>query len=79
LALLDEGETTCCYARSEKHWITDPQGVAWEHFHTLGHIPVFGEGRQAAAAPTEAAACCPPAPRGRPVGIAVKSASSGCC
>src|SRR5256885_5157448 len=35
MALLDEGTTTCCYARSEKHWITDPQGVAWEHFHTL--------------------------------------------
>jgi hypothetical protein len=31
MALLDEGATTCCYARSEKHWITDPQGVAWEH------------------------------------------------
>ena len=35
MALLDEGQATCCYARSEKHWITDPQGIAWEHFHTL--------------------------------------------
>ena len=35
MTLLDEGETTCCYARSEKHWVTDPQGIAWEHFHTL--------------------------------------------
>ena len=35
MALLDEGETTCCYARSEKHWVTDPSGIAWEHFHTL--------------------------------------------
>ena len=43
LALLDEGETTCCYARSEKHWVTDPQGIAWEHFHTLGNIPMFNE------------------------------------
>ena len=43
MALLDEGETTCCYARSEKHWVTDPQGIAWEHFHTLGNIPVFSE------------------------------------
>lgn len=59
LALLDEGETTCCYARSDKHWVTDPQGVAWEHFHTLGHIPVFSEGR-AAEAP-QASACCAPA------------------
>lgn len=57
MALLDEGETTCCYARSEKHWVTDPQGIAWEHFHTLGDIPVFNE-----AAPSSAAgACCTPA------------------
>jgi hypothetical protein len=57
MALLDEGETTCCYARSEKHWVTDPQGVAWEHFHTLGNIPVFGAGTIGG----EAAACCTPA------------------
>ena len=79
LALLDEGETTCCYARSEKHWVTDPQGIAWEHFHTLDSIPVFSEPAKPAAA--EASACCaPPAPRGKPVGIAVKPASpSSCC
>lgn len=69
LALLDEGATTCCYARSEKHWVTDPQGIAWEHFHTLGNIPVFQEPAQGSAAtaccapgaPTAQAACCPPA------------------
>jgi catechol 2,3-dioxygenase-like lactoylglutathione lyase family enzyme len=73
--VLDEGETTCCYARSDKHWVTDPQGIAWEHFQTLGDIPIF---RQAAAA-ASAAACCGPADvRGKPVGIAVKAAGS-CC
>ena len=77
LALFDEGETTCCYASSEKHWITDPQGVAWEHFHTLGDIPVFTQRKAAPAA--EASACCAPsAPRGKPIGIPVKSGSS-CC
>jgi catechol 2,3-dioxygenase-like lactoylglutathione lyase family enzyme len=89
MALLDEGATTCCYARSEKHWITDPQGIAWEHFHTLGSIPVFREGENAAAAacctPSEATApaaepaqagCC--TPRGKPLGIPVKSSTS-CC
>ncbi|MEK9777131.1 MAG: ArsI/CadI family heavy metal resistance metalloenzyme [Quisquiliibacterium sp.] len=67
MAMLDEGETTCCYARSDKHWITDPQGVAWEQFHTLGDIPVFNEASQPASgaaccAPTQptAAACCAP-------------------
>ena len=55
MALLDEGETTCCYARSDKHWVTDPQGIAWENFRTLGNIPVFHEAAQPAA---PAAACC---------------------
>lgn len=56
MALQDDGETTCCYARSDKYWITDPQGVAWEQFQTLDSIPVFSE------APKQgAAACCAPA------------------
>jgi lactoylglutathione lyase len=86
MALLDEGQTTCCYARSEKHWVTDPQGIAWEQFHTLGDIPVFREAPQAGEAPcctpapasaeTDATACCTPTPRGKPVGVAVKSS---CC
>jgi len=80
MTLLDEGETTCCYARSEKHWITDPQGIAWEHFHTLDNIPVFSEVKpEAAGASTEASACCAmPASRGKSIGIAVKFGSS-CC
>src|SRR5664279_4608122 len=56
MALLDEGETTCCYARSDKHWVTDPQGIAWEHFHTLDSIPTFSQA--SAGVPQEAAACC---------------------
>lgn len=76
-SVLDEGSTSCCYARSEKHWVTDPQGIAWEHFHTLGDIPVFSESAQAAASPqAQAAACC--TPRGKPVGIPVKAGPS-CC
>jgi hypothetical protein len=55
MALLDEGTTTCCYARSDKHWITDPQGIAWEHFHSLENIPVFNEAAQSAPKPAPAA------------------------
>lgn len=77
LAVLDEGETTCCYARSDKHWVTDPQGIAWEHFRTLDSIPTFSE--RSAGVPQETAACCGSgASRGKPGAIAVKSASS-CC
>lgn len=67
LALFDEGETSCCYARSDKHWITDPQGIAWEQFHTMDSIPVFSESKTTASA----AACCAPAPAG--------SAAAACC
>ena len=84
MALLDEGNTTCCYARSEKHWVTDPQGIAWEHFHTLGDIPVFNE-----AAPSSApGACCTPsaaapapaAPRAACCGPATATNSkTSCC
>lgn len=79
LTLSDDGETTCCYARSEKHWITDPQGVAWEQYHTLGDIPVFNEKPAATTDGKAASVCCAPrVPTGKPIGIAVKAASS-CC
>jgi lactoylglutathione lyase len=78
MTLLDVGETTCCYARSDKYWLTDPQGIAWEQFHTLSGIPTFSEAKPAAA--PQASACCPgSAPRGKPIGISVASAPSGSC
>ena len=77
MAVLDEGETTCCYARSEKHWVTDPQGIAWEHFHTLDNIPTFSQ--DSAGVPQQSAACCGnTAPRSKPGVIPVKPVSS-CC
>lgn len=79
-ALLDEGETVCCYARSEKHWVTDPQGIAWEHYRTLERSEVYGEPGPAAAAEKGAgSACCAgAAPRGKPLAVPVKDASA-CC
>lgn len=76
MALLDQGETTCCYARSDKHWVLDPQGIAWEHFHTLDGAPVYGESRKTSPS-SGATSCC--APSGKPVGIAVEPADSACC
>jgi len=40
--VIEEGETVCCYAQSEKSWIADPQGVAWETFFTHGDSTVYG-------------------------------------
>jgi catechol 2,3-dioxygenase-like lactoylglutathione lyase family enzyme len=42
-AVLKENQAECCYARSDKYWVLDPQGLAWEHFHTFGEVPRFGE------------------------------------
>jgi lactoylglutathione lyase len=76
MTLLDVGATSCCYARSDKHWVTDPQGIAWEHFHTLADIPVFSEKAKAAKG-VEAACCVTPSSRGKTIEIPVKQAS--CC
>lgn len=59
--LLEQGETTCCYARSEKTWVHDPQGVAWETFLTVGESPVYGEDVELTPQKTKAA-CCSPSP-----------------
>ena len=72
----DQGETSCCYARSEKHWLTDPQGVPWEHFHTLGDVAVFGR-RPAAAADATPACCAADAPHGARVAGAGEPARCG--
>jgi catechol-2,3-dioxygenase len=59
--VLEEGMTTCCYARSEKSWINDPQGVRWETFLTSGESAEYGD--DADLGPVDAAtpaACCVP-------------------
>ena len=73
---------TCCYARSNKYWYTDPQGVAWETYHTLSQVEYFGGSSEAAQCGTASegesqSACCAP---GKPA-VAGKAdrASTGCC
>jgi len=56
--VLDEGETTCCYARSNKQWITDPQGVAWETFLTRRESAVYGHDQPERATESAARPCC---------------------
>lgn len=57
IAAQDQPNAECCYARSDKYWTTDPQGIAWETFHTLESIPVRGE-----AARPDSNSCCAGAP-----------------
>jgi catechol 2,3-dioxygenase-like lactoylglutathione lyase family enzyme len=59
--VIEEGETTCCYAHSEKSWIDDPQGVQWETFLTTGESVVYGTDEIRPKAEKEAEkACCAP-------------------
>lgn len=72
--LVEQTGTACCYARSDKYWVTDPSGIAWETFHTLGALQVYGEDRQGAGEQpccvpqtgssdmTNKGACCAPKP-----------------
>ena len=57
-SLQDEPGTNCCYANSDKHWVTDPQGIAWEGYHTLGEVRYFNGDH---ADPHAESACCAPA------------------
>jgi hypothetical protein len=58
--VLQEGATTCCYARSEKSWITDPQGLSWETFLTSGESTVYGDSVDLGPIRTASGACCTP-------------------
>ena len=68
---IEERGAACCYASGDKYWVTDPQGIAWEHFHTLGDIPVFGSAATGTGSP-DSACCAPAAP-------AQSSGSTQCC
>jgi catechol 2,3-dioxygenase-like lactoylglutathione lyase family enzyme len=59
--VLEEGRTTCCYAKSEKTWVEDPQGVQWETFLTTGESTVYGGDAVEGA---RRKACCQPHPVG---------------
>jgi catechol 2,3-dioxygenase-like lactoylglutathione lyase family enzyme len=83
--LIQEDEQACCYARADKYWVTDPTGIAWEIFHTLGNIPVYGEDTPAfdhgtSGVPTQTvgaankSVCCVPKAKREP-----EATRPGCC
>jgi hypothetical protein len=73
--IIEQGQTACCYAKSEKSWIDDPSGIAWETFFTTGESITYGDGsgeREARVAHEKPSAC------GVPQAAAVAAAAT-CC
>lgn len=66
----DEESTTCCYAHSDKSWVSDPSGLRWETFFTFGEATTYGEDKSLEA--TNAQACCAP-------DVGAKITAKACC
>ena len=58
--VLEEGQTTCCYAKSEKSWISDPDGVVWEAFFTNGEATTYGDSPALDTLTASETRCCAP-------------------
>jgi catechol 2,3-dioxygenase-like lactoylglutathione lyase family enzyme len=74
MGTVDEGDTVCCYARSDKSWIQDPAGIAWEAYRTMEDAQVFSGHMDAAEG-----ACCTPETKGTPDCCEPSPETSGCC
>jgi catechol 2,3-dioxygenase-like lactoylglutathione lyase family enzyme len=83
--MIEESGQSCCYAKADKYWVTDPTGIAWETFRTLGSIPVYGEdtpvfNHDSSTVPTPGegpaikGACCVPKAKSEPA-----AETAGCC
>jgi len=70
LSTFNEGETTCCYAKSDKTWVQDPGGIAWEAYHSMEDVEFFND------APAAEGACC--VPKAKPEASSCEP-KSGCC
>jgi catechol 2,3-dioxygenase-like lactoylglutathione lyase family enzyme len=72
--IIEQGETACCYAKSEKSWIDDPAGIAWETFLTTGESITYGDGtgENAVRVAKQGACCAPQTAAAAPV-------ASACC
>jgi catechol 2,3-dioxygenase-like lactoylglutathione lyase family enzyme len=77
--LVAEVGANCCYAKSDKYWVTDPQGVAWETYHSLGSIPMFGADVEPHNEPAVAGGCCAAAPTAAAAVAPIPAKSRSCC
>jgi lactoylglutathione lyase len=62
VSLMPQQGASCCYAKSDKYWTIDPQGLAWESFHTLDSAPMYGSDMNIDPAQQKTACCTPGAP-----------------
>lgn len=74
MSVFDEGETVCCYARSDKSWVEDPSGLAWEAYKTMEDVQLFSESTESAEG-----ACCAPEKKDQPDGCGPSESTTGCC
>ena len=59
--IIEQGQTACCYAKSEKSWTDDPAGISWETFYTTGESTEYGDGTgERDARVAHAKSCCVP-------------------
>lgn len=73
LSMFDEGETACCYAKSDKSWVRDPSGIAWEAYQNMADVQYFGQ------EPDLGEACCAPADPVETKAAAADKKATGCC
>jgi catechol 2,3-dioxygenase-like lactoylglutathione lyase family enzyme len=59
VSVMPQKGAACCYAKSDKYWTLDPQGIAWESFHTLDSVPVYGKDTRLPVEQKNAACCAP--------------------
>lgn len=74
-ATLAQKGAVCCYARSDKYWLSDPQGIAWELFHTHEPAPLYGDDTDVTERAAKAA-CCQPE---RSASVSGATGQAACC
>lgn len=73
MSLVTQDGTTCCYAKSDKHWVQDPSGIAWESYRTLESVPTFNN------AETTEGVCCTPVMQSIQITPRKTKENHGCC
>lgn len=74
MSTFDQGETTCCYARSDKSWVEDPSGIAWEAYKTMEDVQLFSTSTE-----SDDGACCSPGTKSQLNRREPSEGMAGCC